>query len=61
MDRFVVGNRVIIRYGTQSGQKGTIVNNQEADVFRVRLEDGSVLFFCGKGLEKAKEQGQPSV
>lgn len=61
MDRFVVGNQVTIRYGTQRGQKGTIVKNQEANVFRVRLEDGSVLFFCGKGLEMAKEQSQLPV
>lgn len=61
MDRFAVGNQVVIRYGKQQGQKGTILRNQEADVYRVKIEDGSILFFSGKGLEKEKEQVQPSV
>jgi hypothetical protein len=52
MERFSEGDEVVIRYGKQQGQKGVIVKNQAAEVYRVRLEDGSVLFFCGKGMER---------
>jgi hypothetical protein len=52
MERFSEGDTVIIRYGNQQGQGGVIVKNQDADVYRVRLDDGSVLFFCGKGMER---------
>ena len=54
MARFSVGDRVIIRYGRQQGQKGKIIKSQQADVYEVRVEDGSVLFFSGKGLDKEK-------
>jgi hypothetical protein len=54
MTRFSVGDQVIIRYGTHQGQKGTIIKSQQADVYEVRIEDGSVLFFSGKGLDKEK-------
>jgi hypothetical protein len=52
MELFFEGDEVVIRYGKQQGQKGVIVKNQAADVYRVRLEDGSVLFFCAKGMER---------
>jgi hypothetical protein len=52
MDRFSEGDEVVIRYGKQQGQKGIILKNQAADVYRVRLEDNSVLFFCAKGMER---------
>lgn len=56
MERFSVGDQVVIRYGTQQRQKGIIVKHQMADVYRVKLEDGSILFFSGKGLEMEKER-----
>jgi ribosomal protein L24 len=52
MDHFSEGDEVVIRYGKQQGQKGVIVKTQAADVYRVKLEDGSVLFFCAKGMER---------
>jgi hypothetical protein len=52
MTGFSVGDQVIIRYGRQQGQKGKIIKSQRADVYEVRIEDGSVLFFSGKGLDK---------
>lgn len=61
MERFSVGDQVVIRYGKQQRQKGTVVKHQEADVYRVKLEDGSILFFCGKGLEMEKERVPHSV
>jgi hypothetical protein len=54
MPCFSVGDEVIIRYGRQQGQKGKIIKRQQADVYEVRVEDGSVLFFSGKGLEKER-------
>ena len=54
MTRFCVGEQVTIRYGREQGQKGKIIKSQSADVYQVKVEDGSVLFFSGKGLEKEK-------
>ena len=50
---FSVGERVIIRYGMQQGQKATIIaSSRPGDAYRVRAEDGTVHFFSSKGLEK---------
>jgi hypothetical protein len=54
MPCFSVGDEVIIRYGRQQGQKGKIIKRQQADVYEVRVADGSVLFFSGKGLENER-------
>jgi hypothetical protein len=54
MTRFSVGDQVIIRYGRHQGQKGKIIKSPQADVYEVRIEDGSVVFFSGKGLDKEK-------
>ena len=59
MPRFSVGEQVVVRFGRQQGQKATILKNQRADVYRVKIEDGSVLFFSGKGLEK--QERPPTV
>jgi len=61
MTRFAVGEQVIVRFGRQQGQKATIIKSQPADVYQVKVEDGSVLFFTGKGLEKGQEQAKQSV
>ena len=60
MSNFSVGDQVIIRFGKQQGQKATILKSQPADAYIVKIEDGSVLFFSGKGLEK-QEEGIPVV
>ena len=54
MTRFIVGEQVLIRYGRQHGLKATILQSQPAHVYKVKVEDGSVLFYSGKGLEKAQ-------
>jgi len=59
MSQFSIGEHVIIRYGRQQGQKATVISSQLANVFKVKVEDGSVLFFSGKGLEK--EERPPIV
>jgi len=61
MTRFAVGEQVIVRFGRQQGQKATIIKSQPADVYQVKVEDGSVLFFTGKGLEKGQEQAKQVV
>ncbi len=60
MSNFSVGDQVIIRFGKQQGQRATILKSQPADAYIVKIEDGSVLFFSGKGLEK-QEEGIPVV
>jgi ribosomal protein L24 len=52
MTRFAVGDQVVIRYGKHQGQKGRIIRAQEPDVYQVKVADGFILFFSGKGLEK---------
>jgi hypothetical protein len=56
MTHFAVGEQVLIRYGKHQGQKATIIGSQPASVYKVKVEDGSILFFSGKGLEKEKER-----
>jgi hypothetical protein len=55
MDSFSVGEKVIVRWGTQQGKKAKILKCQPANVYTVKLDDGSVLIFSGKGLEKEKQ------
>jgi hypothetical protein len=56
MTRFCVGDQVIVRYGRHQGQKATILRNPPGDAYRVKVEDGTVLFFSSKGLAKEKER-----
>ena len=44
MTHFSVGEQVIIRYGKHEGQKATILRSQPDDAYRVKAEDGTVLF-----------------
>jgi len=50
MTRFSVGEQVIIRYGLHQGQTAIILKSQSGDAYRVKAEDGTVLFYSGKGL-----------
>jgi len=54
MTRFSVGEHVIIRYGKHGGQKATILRTQPVDAYRVKAEDGTILFYSSKGLEKER-------
>jgi hypothetical protein len=56
MTRFSVGEQVTIRYGRHESQKATIIKSQPEDAYMVKVEDGTVLFFSSKGLEKEKER-----
>jgi len=55
MIRFAVGDQVTIRYGKHQGQKANILKSPEAHVYKVRAEDGFILYYSGKGLEKENE------
>ncbi len=52
MTRFSVGEQVIIRYGRHQGQKATIIQSQEGAVYKVKAEDGFILYYSGKRLER---------
>jgi hypothetical protein len=52
---FSKGDPVIIRFGRRQGQKGMIIESRTAHVYTVRLEDGRILFFSGKGLARENE------
>jgi len=51
MQRFAVGDRVLIRYGKRAGTKATVIKVRPDQDYKVRSEDGAVLFFTGAGLE----------
>ena len=53
MTAFSIGDHVIIRYGLQQSQKATIVKCRHPDTYLVRVDDGTVRFYSGKGLAKA--------
>jgi hypothetical protein len=54
MTRFSLGEQVVIRFGIQEGQRAKIIEIQSACVYKVKVEDGTVLYFSNKGLEKEK-------
>jgi len=61
MTHFSVGDQVVIRFGQQQRQKATIIKNPTGDVYKVKVDDGSIRFYSGKGLEKDQERVQQSV
>lgn len=61
MASFCIGDQVIVRFGERQGQQGKVVKAQPLDVYLVRIEDGAVLFFIGKGLARKKEAPQPAA
>jgi hypothetical protein len=56
MTHFSVGDRVLIRYGKHQGRKARIIKSPGADVYKVKAEDGFILYFTGKGLERDTEE-----
>ena len=61
MIRFSVGDPVIIRYGKRQGRKATIVKSQPGDAYTVKVEDGIILFYSGKGLKPAEGEAPQVV
>jgi hypothetical protein len=58
---FSVGDRVIIRYGRHQGRKADIIKTPEAQVYKVKAEDGYILYYSGKGLKREKEGASKPV
>jgi hypothetical protein len=56
MTRFAVGEQVVIRYGRQQGHKAIILPSRWPDAYKVRVEDGSIRFYSGKGLQQEPER-----
>ena len=61
MTHFAVGEHVVIRWGKQQGQKATIIKSMPADEYKLKIEDGSIRYFSGKGLEKEQPQAEQSA
>jgi hypothetical protein len=61
MTRFAVGDQVVIRYGKHQGHKATILETQEADVYKVKADDGFILYYSGKGLENERAAAAKAV
>ena len=55
MEPFSVGDRVVIRQGERGGQNAEVVAAQPAEVYQVRMPDGSVGFYSGRQLTGMKE------
>lgn len=53
MKPFIVGEQVIIRYGVWQGHEAHVVEQQPAEVYKVRLTDGRFLFFGRASLSPA--------
>jgi hypothetical protein len=51
-----VGDQVVIRFGNQQGQKAIIIKNPNANVYKVKVADGSIRYYSGKGLDKERTQ-----
>ena len=60
MTHFSVGEQVIIRYGRQQGKKA-IISKANWRLVQVKAEDGSILFFSSKGLERETGRVQRSL
>jgi hypothetical protein len=52
MATFSAGEQVVIRFGAQQGQQAEILECQPAGVYKVRAEDGSILFFGSLSLAR---------
>jgi hypothetical protein len=51
MTTFSVGDQVVIRYGIHEGKRARIITRREKDAYKVKAEDGYILFFSSKGLK----------
>ena len=52
MENFAVGEKVVVLYGKHQGRSATVMKSQPGDAYKVKVEDGTVLFFSRKGLKK---------
>jgi ribosomal protein L24 len=61
MTSFSVGDEVIIRFGKHQGRKARVIEVQPAKVYKVKVEDGHILFFTEKGLKGEKEGASKAI
>jgi ribosomal protein L24 len=61
MMRFFKGDEVFIRFGKRQGQLATIVESQPANVYKVKAEDGWLVYYSAKGLERKTAGRTPLV
>lgn len=57
---FSIGDRVFIRHGARRNQSAEIIGVQPAQVYTVKLADGSFLWFSSGGLRLERED-RPST
>jgi len=55
MAQFSLDDRVVIRFGSRQGQRGEVIESQQAQVYRVKFSDGSSLLYSGGGLQEATQ------
>jgi hypothetical protein len=46
---------VVIRQGDRGGQQALVVETQRAEVYKVQMPDGRVLYYSGQQLERPHE------
>ncbi len=54
MTRLALGEQVVIRYGRQQGMKAVVLKCLMTDGYKLRVEDGSIRYYSGKGLTAAE-------
>jgi hypothetical protein len=57
MRPFSVGEQVVVRYGAREGQPAEVVETQPAEVYKVRLTDGALLYYSEAGLGRPAADG----
>ena len=58
MNPFRTGEQVVIRQGDWGGQQALVVESQRAEVYKVQMPDGRVLYYSGQPLRRPHETPQ---
>jgi hypothetical protein len=61
MTHYCAGDQVVIRFGKRQGQLATIIAGQQANAYKVKAEDGWIVYYSEKGLERKKDEVAPVV
>jgi hypothetical protein len=56
MAPFSVGEQVLVRQGDRGGQGAEVVASQPAEVYEVKMRDGSLLFYSGRQLKRVDQE-----
>jgi hypothetical protein len=60
MTHFSLGEEVMVRYGKHQGQMAKFLKCLPANDYKVKVVDGSVCFYTGKGL-KTHQGTRPTI